>query len=241
MRETEKVAAILILVLSTWVVVMWAATSFQGYEANRILRVELGSEGAALNQAVRGTESDGVAHNIRTVVRNTYMDFVLILLYWLTFVVLAVLAGRMGERVLSVCAAILISGAAVNDLLENGAILTAMRVKPFTDAVAVDISEFSQWKWALFFVASILLGLAVALNRRVSTMRRASGGLFIASGVFGLLGIMRYRVSLEYSMWMIDIGVFVFAGALALTLWKVYHSLKVHSRVEHLDRVHAHA
>jgi hypothetical protein len=241
MRVTEKAAAIFILALSTWMVIMWAATSFQGYEANRMLRLELGSDAASLNQAVRGAATDGVAHNIQMVVRNTYIDYVLILLYWLTFVSLAVLAGRMGERVLAVCAAILISGAALNDMLENGAILTAMRLKPFTDAVAVDISEFAQWKWTLFFLASVMLGLAVALNRRVSTIRRASGGLFIASGVFGLLGIMRYRVSLEYSLWMIDIGVLVFAGALALTLWKIYHSLKVHNRVEHLDRIHVHA
>ena len=217
MRVTEKVAAVLILALSTWMVIMWAATSFQGYEANRILRLELGSDAASLNRAVRGTATDGVAYNIQMVVRNTYMDYVLILLYWLTFVSLAVLAGRMGQRVLGVCAALLISGAALNDLLENGAILTTMRIKPFTDAVAVDISEFSQWKWTFFFLASVLLGLAVALNRRVSTVRRASGGLFVASGVIGLLGIMRYRVSLEYSMWMIDIGLLVFAGALALT------------------------
>ena len=68
------------------------------------------------------------------VVRNTYMDYLFILLYWLTFVGLAVLAGRMGERVLGACAAILITGAAVGDVLENGAILTAMGVKPFTDS-----------------------------------------------------------------------------------------------------------
>ena len=241
MRVTEKAAAVLILALSTWMVIMWAATSFQGYEANRMLRLELGSDAASLNQAVRGTASDAAAYNIQMVVRNTYMDYILILLYWLTFVSLSVLAGRMGQRVLGVCAAILISGAALNDMLENGAILTTMRLQPFTDAVAVDISEFSQWKWTFFFLASILLGLAVALNRRVSTIRRASGGLFIASGLFGLLGIMRYRVSLEYSMWMIDIGLLIFAGALALTLWKIYHSLKVHSRVNDVHRVHVHA
>ena len=151
MRVTEKAAAVLILALSTWVVIMWAATSFQGYEANRMLRLELGSDAASLNQAVRGTATDGVAYNIQMVVRNTYMDYVLILLYWLTFVSLAVLAGRMGQRVLGVCAAILISGAALNDVLENGAILSTMRLRPFTDAVAVDISEFSQWKWTFFF------------------------------------------------------------------------------------------
>ncbi|HEY4960738.1 MAG TPA: hypothetical protein VII29_07770, partial [Terriglobales bacterium] len=210
-------------------------------EPNRILRVELGEDAAQLNQAVAGPDNDAIAHNIEMVVRNTYMDFVFILLYWLTFVGLAMLAGRMGKRVLGACAALLITGAAVNDLLENGAILTAMRVKPFTDAVAVDISEYSQWKWVFFFVASILLGLAIALNDRVSNVRRLSGGLFIASGVFGLLGIMRYRVSLEYSLWMIDIGILLIAAALILTLWKIYHSIREIDRVEHMDRVHAHA
>jgi len=241
MRVTEKAAAILILALSTWAIIMSAASRFQGYEANRVLRVELGSGAEALNEAVRGTAPDGIQYNIQMVIRNTYMDFVFVLLYWLTFMSLAVLAGRMGERLLATCAALLISGAALSDLPENGAILTAMRVRPFPEAVAVDISEFAQWKWTFFFLASILLGLAVALNRRVSRIRRQSGMLFIASGVFGLLGIVRYRVSLEYSLWMIDIGVLLFAGALVLTLWKIYHSLKGHSGVGHFDRIHAHA
>jgi len=241
MRVTEKAVAIIILTFSAWTIVMWLATSFQGNEPNRILRVELGEDAAQLNQAAAGPDNDAIAHNIEMVVRNTYMDFVFILLYWLTFVGLAMLAGRMGKRVLGACAALLITGAAVNDLLENGAILTAMRVKPFTDAVAVDISEYSQWKWVFFFVASILLGLAIALNDRVSNVRRLSGGLFIASGVFGLLGIMRYRVSLEYSLWMIDIGILLIAAALILTLWKIYHSIREIDRVEHMDRVHAHA
>src|ERR1017187_6176248 len=123
MRVTEKAVAILILALSAWAILMWA---------------ELGSDSAQLNQAVAANEIDGIAHNVQMVVRNTYMDYVFILLYWTTFLSLAVLAGRMGQRILSACSALLISGAALNDLLENGAILTAMKVKPFTDAVAVD-------------------------------------------------------------------------------------------------------
>ena len=241
MRVTEKAVAIIILALSAWAILMWAATNFQGHETDRILRVDLGSDSAQLNQAVAGPDNDGIAHNIQMVVRNTYMDYLFILLYWLTIVSLAVLAGRMGKRVLGACAALLITGAALSDVLEDGAILTAMRVKPFTDAVAVDISEFSQWKWVLFFVASVLLGLAIALNHHVSNVRRLSGGLFIASGVFGLMGIMRYRVSLEYSLWMIDIAMLLVTAALLLTLWKIYHSLKALDRVEHVERVHAHA
>ena len=241
MRVTEKAVAILILALAAWAIIMWAATNFQGHETNRILRVELGSDSAQLSQAVTADDNDGIAHNIQMVVRNTYMDFVFILLYWLTFVGLAVLAGRMGKRILGICAALLITGAALSDLLENGAILTAMRVTPFTDAVAVDISEFSQWKWAFFFLASIILGLAIALNHHVSRMRRLSGVLFIASGVVGLLGIMRYRVSLEFSLWMIDVAMLLVAAALMLTLWKLYHSLKELSHVEHHERVHSHA
>jgi hypothetical protein len=241
MRVTEKAVAILILALSAWAILMWAATSFQGNEANRILRVELGSDSAQLNQAVAANEMDGIAHNVQMIVRNTYMDYVFILLYWATFVSLAVLTGRMGQRILSICAVLLITGAALSDLLENGAILTAMRVKPFTDAVAVDISEYSQWKWVFFFLASVLLGLAIALNHHVSHVRRLSGGVFIASGVFGLLGIMRYRVSLEYSLWMIDLALLLIAAALLLTLWKIYHSLKELDRMEQVARVHAQA
>ena len=241
MRVTEKAVAIMILTLAAWSILMWAASSFDGHEVNRVLRVELGSDAADLNQAVAATNSTGVANNIGIMIRNTYLDFVFILLYWLTFISLAVLAGRMGKRLLGVCAVLTITGAAVADLFENGAILTAMRVKPFTDAVAVDISEFSQWKWTFFFLASVFLGMAFALNHHVSTTRRTSGAIFIVGGVFGLLGIMRYRVSLEYSLWMIDVGMLLVVIALALTLWKVYHSLKVLNHVEHRERMHAHA
>ncbi len=239
MRVTEKAVAIIILALSAWAIIMWAATNFRGHEVNRILRVELGSDAASLNQAVSGPDADAVAHNIQMVKRNTYMDYVFIFLYWLTFVGLAVLAGRLGERALGVFATLTITGAALSDLLENGAIFTAMRVNPFTDSVAVDISEYSQWKWTFFFVAAVLLGLAIALNRHVSQVRRLSGGLFIASGVFGLLGIMRSRVSVEFSLWMIDIGMLLTAAALLLSLWKLYHSVKQLERVEHLEHLHA--
>ena len=230
MRIAEKAVAIIILALVAWAMIMWGATRFDGYQPNRILRVELGSDAGQLGQAVSSSDSDAIANNIRMVVRNTQMDYIFILLYWLTFLSLAILAGRMGERMLGICAALLISGAVFSDILENNAILVAMRVKPFTDAVAVDISDFSQWKWAFFFLASILIGLAFAVNHHVSRIRRASGGLFIASGVIGLLGIMRYRVSLEFSIWMLDFAILLIAAALGLTLWKLYHSIKLNAK-----------
>jgi hypothetical protein len=239
MRVTEKAIAIIILALSVWAILMWAATSFEGSEANRILRVELGAEASQLNHAVAAPDNDGIARNIQMVVRNTYLDYVFILLYWLTFVSLAMLAGRMGKRVLGAVAALLITGAALSDLLENGAILIAMRVQPFTDSVAVDISLYSQWKWAFFFLATIVLGLAIALNHHVSHLRRLSGGLFIASGVSGMLGILRYRVSLEYALWMIDFSMLLIAAALMLTLWKIYHSLKDLDRIGHVAHAHS--
>lgn len=244
MRTNEKVVAVLILALCTWVIVMWAATSFQGHESNRILLVQLGSDAASLNQAVAANDrydKAGIAHNIQMVVRNTYMDFVCILLYWLTCLSLAFLAGRLGKRFLAACAALSVSLAALSDLFENGAILTAMRVRPFTDAVAVDISEFSQWKWVFFFLAALFLGLAIAMNQRVSTMRRASGGLFIVGGVFGVLGITRSRVSLDFTMWMINIGLMLLGAALLVTLWKIYVSLKELNHVERVEHAHVHA
>ena len=237
MRATEKIVAIMIVALSVWAVLMQVSTSFQGNGSDRILRVELGSDAASLNQAVAGNP----AHNRQMVVRNTYMDFVFILLYWLTVFSLAFLAGRMGRRFLAACAGLCISVAAISDLFENGAILAAMRVNPFTDPVAVDISEFSQWKWAFFFLASLFLGLAIAMNHRVSVMRRTSGGIFIAAGLVGILGISRYRVSLDFAMWLINLGMLLFAAALLLTLWKLYLSIKELNHVEHINHVHVHS
>ena len=117
MRATEKIVAIMIVALSVWAVLMQVSTSFQGNGSDRILRVELGSDAASLNQAVAGNP----AHNRQMVVRNTYMDFVFILLYWLTVFSLAFLAGRMGRRFLAACAGLCISVAAISDLFENGA------------------------------------------------------------------------------------------------------------------------
>ena len=234
MRATEKIVAIMIVALSVWALLMQVSTSFQGNGSDRILRVELGSDAASLSQAVAGNP----AHNRHMVVRNTYMDFVFILLYWLTVLSLAFLAGRMGRRFLAACAGLCISVAAISDLFENGAILAAMRVNPFTDPVAVDISEFSQWKWAFFFLASLFLGLAIAMNHRVSVMRRTSGGIFIAAGLVGILGISRYRVSLDFAMWLINLGMLLFAAALLLTLWKLYLSIKELNHVEHINHVH---
>ena len=84
MRATEKAVAIMILALSVWAILMRVTTNFEGPGSNRILRVELGSDAASLNQAVRGNDprdTQGVTHNIQMVLRNTYMDFVFILLY----------------------------------------------------------------------------------------------------------------------------------------------------------------
>ena len=244
MRNTEKAVAILILALWAWGLVTWAATSFQGHESNRILRVELGSDAASLNQAVAANDRNdksAIAHNVQMVVRNTYMDFVFILLYWLTFLSLAFLAGRLGRRFLAACAALSISIAALSDLFENGAILTAMRVRPFTDPVAVDISEFSQWKWSFFFLASLFLGLAIAMNNRVSVMRRASGGIFITAGAIGILGMSRYRVSLDFTMLLVNIGLLLFGAALLVTLWKIYLSLKELNHLERVEPAQVHA
>jgi hypothetical protein len=244
MRSTEKLVAILILMLAAWAILMSLATSFQGSQSNRILLVELGSDAASLNLAVQAggkTDTEGIGHNIRIVVRNTYMDFVFIVLYWLTFVGLSYLAALLGQRVLAICATLCISFAALADVLENHAILIAMGVSPFTDPVAVDISEYSQFKWACFFLATVLLGLAIALNSHTSRMRRVAGGIFVASGVFGILGIARYRVSLDFAMVMINIGILLLAVALLLTVWKLFQSLKELNHNGHTHHAHVHA
>jgi len=211
MRSTEKVVCFLIVALCVWAISMQVATNlqFQGSQSNRIMLVELGSDAAALNLAVQANgprDFDGIAHNIRMVVRNTDMDFVFIPLYWLTYLSLAYLAGILGNRALAAAAAFSIVIAAVFDVLENGAILTAMGVKPFTDAVAVDIWEYSQTKWAFFFVSTLLLGLAMALNRRVSGFRRNCGWVFTAAGVFGIVGLILNSVNLSMAFRLMNFG-----------------------------------
>ena len=127
--------------------------SSRGSQSNRILLVELGSDAGTLRQAVQADEGEreGMAQNTEMVIRSTYMDFVFILLYWLTFLSLAYLAGILGQRFLAVCSAVCISFAVLADLLENHSILVAMQVRTFTDAVAVDISEYLASGNGLFF------------------------------------------------------------------------------------------
>ena len=244
MRTTQKIVVILILALATWFGLMMAASRFQGHQSNRILLVELGSDAASLTKAVQANgedDRDGIAHNIQMVVRNTHLDFVFIFLYWLTFLGLSYRAGRRGQPILAVCAAFAISAAAVADLLENDAILVAMHVKNFTDAVAVDIWEYSQAKWVLFFLAVLLLGLSIALNRGTSNLRRSTGGILLASGVLGMMGIAGNRVSLGFTIVMINLGILLFAVALLLTLWKLYQPVNQTARIEqpHRNRIAA--
>lgn len=246
MRTTEKTAGFLILALVVWAIVMMAAVNlqFQGSQSNRILLVEMGSDAGTLRQAVQTddkTDLTGMARNTELVVRSTHLDFLFILLYWLTFLSLAYLAGRLGKPFFASCSAIFISGAALADVLENRAILSAMHIRPITDQLAVDITQFSEWKWAFFFVACLFLGLAIALNHRVSQIRRISGGIFIAAAAFGILGLSRHRVSLEFTIWMIWFANVLVATALLLSLLKFYQSLKElnHIHEEHLAEIAA--
>ena len=223
---------------------MMAATRFQGRQSNRILLLELGSDAAALNQAVLGegnTDREGVAHNVAVLVRHTRLDFVFIGLYWATVLGLGYLTGRLGKPFFAAWSAISISVTAVADILENTAILAAIRERVITDALAVNISEYSQWKWAFFFLASGFLGLAMALNRHVSKMRRMAGRAFLVAGVVGILGISRYRVSLTFTITMINVGVLLFSIGLLLTLWKLYQSMKELDELQQAAEMQVHA
>jgi hypothetical protein len=238
MRTTEKTTGILILALMVWAIIMLVTTNlqFQGSQSNRILLAELGSDASSLNLAVQARDtrdSGGVARNVELLKLNTRMDFLFIFLYWLTFLSLAYLAGRLGKPFFASWGGSLVRGAAAGGVLENGAVLSALRVHPFTDQIAVDIAEFSEWKWAFFFLACLLLGLAIALNHRVSQLRRISGVVFIAAAFFGILGLSRHRISLDFTIWMFGLANLLVTAALLLSLWKIYQSLK------ELNHVHA--
>ena len=115
-----------------------------------------------------------------------------------------------------------------------------MRVKPFTDAVAVDISEFSQWKWTFFFP-----GGAAARSRgrdeshRVSQLRRVSGGAVHCQRRVRTAGHHALPRFARFPMWMINIGLLLVAAALLLTLWKIYFSLKELEHAQaHVEHAH---
>jgi hypothetical protein len=231
MRTTEKTTGILIVALMVWAIVMMATTNlqFRGSQSNRVLLAELGADASSLNLAVQANDkkdSDGVTRNTGLLMLNTRMDFLFILLYWLTFLSLAYLAGRLGKPFFAACSAICVTGAALADVLENRALLSAFSVHPFTDQLAVDVAEFSEWKWAFFFLACLFLGLAVALNHHTSRMRRISGVVFIAASVFGILGLSRHRVSLDFTIWMFGLASLLVTVALLISLWKIYQSLQ---------------
>ena len=186
---------------------------------------------ASLRQAVQaddeGRQRTALPKTLRLVIRSTHLDFVFILLYWLTFLSLAYLAGILGKRFFAACCAIFISCAVLADMLEN-------QRHPVGHAGSSIYGRSWQWispsspsgngrssSWRVLF-----LGLAIALNHRIVAIRRISGGVFIAAGLCGILGLSRHRVSLDFPIWMITFGIFLVSAALLLSLWKFYQSLK---------------
>jgi len=102
----------------------------------------------------------------------------------------------------------------------------------------VVISEFSLWKWTCFFLGTLLLGLAIMVNHRVSTMRRVSGAIFLASGLIGILGILRSRVSLDFAIETINVGLLLVSAALLLSLWKILISLRALNQLRRVEPSH---
>jgi len=118
--------------------------------------------------------------------RITGRDNYFVIAYIALFVLLGLLLWREGWRVPAVLVALLGLGGGIFDLMENGAILTALA------GHAVTPRPWAVWKWGLLFAAVGLLSFAY-LRPVPPAVRRSIGRLAavlsILSAIIGLGGI----------------------------------------------------
>ena len=128
---------------------------------------------AILDQGERGK-------NITVMQLNTYMDFVFILLYCLTFILLAAVCSGTSTLSMAVAAAILAAG--VLDYWENFRLLGQFRSMRSGAAIAPLSRPVSLGKWGIFALALCLVGFALLQARS-----RIDGRALFAMSIFVFL------------------------------------------------------
>jgi hypothetical protein len=145
--------------------------------------VQLATSPAEFKRALSGNNAEQT--NIKAMRANTYLDFVLIALYWSVFFVLA---GEY-QSALSRYLRWTISIAATFDILENVTLLRAFRDLERSGAATVLPRTFSLIKWAAFAVAIVFLALTT-LKFSKSRAAKAIAALLFGSAGFILLGLV---------------------------------------------------
>jgi hypothetical protein len=170
---------------------------------NSILDVELAASPTCFTAVVKQVRPDRIAGNIELIRTNTYMDFVLIALYWSVFV----LFGRLEASQWTNWVSGFISVAALFDVLEDSRILRGL-------AVLSDSSQFegllprpfSLVKWASLGIGLGLAGILVWLGKG-RFYRWVAVGL-IASGTF-LLAALAIPTLMPYMLFGLALAFFV--------------------------------
>ena len=153
------------------------------YRSGRmILDLELASSQKCFQEIL---EQGNAEENARIVRINTYMDTVFVGLYWAVFVLFAVTFRGWQSR----WVVLLISAAAIFDLLENHRILRGLVAElSASSAYALTPRPFSLVKWIVFAIASLALAaLLWSLGDRWSRLVSAalfSSGLLTVAGLY---------------------------------------------------------
>src|SRR5215210_2743540 len=165
-------------------------------------------------------------HRDRSEMREQqYMDFVFIVAYWLEFSLISVLLWRRSFRfakALGVFAGLCATLAALLDVRENLSILKVLSTSPTPEnnPLVHAVRHAAVPKWALLFVAMILLSL-VFLGRRDWRLRSGlpflgTGLLFILTGWIGLIGLTTQDALLELIVMPMSGGLITLLIALCL-------------------------
>jgi hypothetical protein len=113
-----------------------------------------------------------------------HVDFILIALYVTAFVLIAI-QSRAASRLftIAVCVSIILTG--LFDIFEDRAILTAIGWN--APAVPANVAQFGFAKWAMLYVSTLLLGIALLrpCGRR-RWLAAAAGVILAAIGVVGV-------------------------------------------------------
>ncbi len=171
------------------------------FSGKPILDVELAATPDCFTAIVKQAGADRIAGNIKLVRANTYMDLVLIALYWSVFVLFERIEGGWPSNLL----AGFISVAALFDVLEDIRILKGLTA--LSDSAQFDgllPRPFSLVKWTLLGIALVVAGILV-WSRKGPLYRFVAAGLAV-SGVFilaalaipGLMLYILYAFSLAF-------------------------------------------
>jgi hypothetical protein len=152
------------------------------------------------------------------------LDFCLIALYWLLYILLAVLLASRnvpGSRALGLAALLFASLAAWFDILENRAILEIINAWQTIDNNSVaPVSGYSQLKWSTAFAATLLLSALFVPRKDFDTgtgkLSTVTGLALAGSAIAGWIGLIHHSF-IPVGLGAMSTGIMLLAALFAFT------------------------